>query len=56
MHLQNFKFKDQKMKKLIMDLDDTICVTVNGDYMNSLPKKGIIAKLQQYKQKVLPLL
>lgn len=39
------------MKKLIMDLDDTICVTVNGDYMNSLPKKGIIAKLQQYKQK-----
>ena len=39
------------MKKLIMDLDDTFCVTINGDYMNSLPKKGIIAKLQQYKQK-----
>ena len=25
-----------KIKKLVIDLDDTICKTINGDYLNSL--------------------
>ena len=37
------------MKRIIMDLDDTICSTENGDYENSTPKPEIIAKLRQYK-------
>ena len=38
------------MKNLIIDLDDTICSTENGNYENSIPKKGIIDKLKIYKQ------
>ena len=38
------------MKNLIIDLDDTICSTENGDYENSKLKKGIIDKLKIYKQ------
>lgn len=33
-----------------MDLDDTICTTVNGDYENSLPVDGIKEKLTHYKE------
>ena len=32
------------MKRLIMDLDDTICTTVGGDYSNSIPDKAVINK------------
>lgn len=38
------------MKRLIVDLDDTICSTINGDYQNSTPDKQLIEKLQQYKR------
>lgn len=38
-----------KMKKLIFDLDNTICRTISGDYRNSLPVSGVIEKLHQYK-------
>lgn len=36
-------------KKIIIDLDDTICVTNNGDYKNSKPKYSVIKKMQEYK-------
>jgi capsule biosynthesis phosphatase len=38
------------MKKLVMDLDDTICTTVKGDYEHSKPNKEVIEKLQKYKK------
>tara|TARA_B100000809_G_scaffold43630_1_gene37851 strand:+ start:19445 stop:19828 length:384 start_codon:yes stop_codon:yes gene_type:complete len=36
------------MKKLIMDLDDTITRTTNGDYANSKPIESVIEKLREY--------
>ena len=36
------------MKRLIVDVDDTICITENGDYKNSLPNKELIEKLRSY--------
>jgi capsule biosynthesis phosphatase len=38
------------MKRLIFDLDNTICETMNGDYENSTPKVEIISKLKEYKK------
>ncbi|MHA3893498.1 HAD family hydrolase [Acinetobacter sp. GXMZU3951] len=38
------------MKRLIMDLDDTICSTLNGDYENSYPNVEIIEKMHEYKR------
>lgn len=37
------------MKRLIFDLDNTICETHSGDYENSIPRNGVINKLKQYK-------
>lgn len=37
------------MKKIVVDLDETICFTVNGDYKNSTPNKPLIQKLIEYK-------
>ena len=37
-------------KKIIIDLDDTLCTTENGDYINSKPKKDVIDKLIEYKK------
>jgi capsule biosynthesis phosphatase len=37
------------MKRLIVDLDDTISTTENGDYLNSKPVFGLIEKLKEYK-------
>ncbi len=37
------------MKRLIFDLDDTICSTTNGDYKNSKILPGIREKLIEYK-------
>ena len=39
------------MKRLIVDLDDTICRTKNGDYINSSPRINFIKKLKDYKNK-----
>ncbi|MFM6994752.1 MAG: HAD-IIIC family phosphatase [Sediminibacterium sp.] len=39
------------MKKLIMDLDDTICSTLNGDYTNSKPNLKVIDQLKSYKNR-----
>jgi capsule biosynthesis phosphatase len=36
------------MKRLIVDLDDTISKTKNGDYFNSKPIREIVDKLKEY--------
>lgn len=33
-----------------MDLDDTICQTEQGDYVNSKPVQAVIEKMRQYKE------
>lgn len=38
-------------KVIIMDLDNTICKTIDGDYINALPDKGVIEKMRDYKRK-----
>lgn len=38
------------MKRLIMDLDDTICQTQDGNYEQSTPIAGVIEKLREYKE------
>ena len=38
------------MKRLILDLDDTICTTVNRDYRNALPDLKIIERIKAYKK------
>ncbi|MFV2030306.1 HAD-IIIC family phosphatase [Neisseria sp. S1] len=38
------------MKRLIMDLDNTITRTENSDYDNAQPIKEVIQKLHEYKQ------
>lgn len=37
------------MKKLVIDIDNTLCKTNNGDYVNSTPIIPVIEKLRQYK-------
>ncbi|WP_313569457.1 capsular biosynthesis protein [Comamonas terrigena] len=32
-----------------MDLDETICTTVNGDYANSIPKPDVIERIREFK-------
>jgi capsule biosynthesis phosphatase len=38
------------MKRLIVDLDDTISITINGDYINSKPIQPFIDILHKYKE------
>ena len=38
------------MKRIIMDLDDTICQTIDGDYRNSIPVAPVIETMQEYKR------
>ena len=40
-----------RIKKLVVDLDDTISVTENGDYKNSKPIFKTIELLKEYKAK-----
>lgn len=37
------------MKRIVMDLDETICSTLNGDYANSLPKPQVIERMREFK-------
>jgi capsule biosynthesis phosphatase len=37
------------MKRLIFDLDDTLCITPNGNYAESQPRLDVIKKLREYK-------
>ncbi len=36
------------MKRIIIDLDETICRTENGDYGNSVPVAEVVEKLRWY--------
>lgn len=36
------------MKRLIFDLDDTLCHTKDGDYKNAQPAQAMINKLRDY--------
>ncbi len=38
------------MKRLIVDLDDTVSITLEGDYINSSPVIEVIRKLKEYKE------
>lgn len=38
------------MKRIIMDLDETICSTSNGNYAESTPNDQVIEKLRQYRE------
>tara|TARA_Y100000385_G_C12653397_1_gene450505 strand:- start:63 stop:455 length:393 start_codon:yes stop_codon:yes gene_type:complete len=38
------------MKKLIVDLDHTLSITINGDYVNSKPISPMIETLVKYKE------
>lgn len=37
------------MKRIVMDLDETICSTLNGDYANSIPKPDVIERMREFK-------
>lgn len=39
------------MKKIVIDLDDTLSVTKNSDYLNATPKVDVINKLREYQSK-----
>ena len=39
------------MKRLIFDLDETLCNTIEGDYKNSIPNIEVIDKLREYKRR-----
>jgi len=36
-------------KTIVMDIDDTICTTYNGDYVNAVPNHDMITKIKLYK-------
>jgi capsule biosynthesis phosphatase len=38
------------MKRLIMDLDGTICETTDGNYSESVANLGIVERLREYKE------
>lgn len=37
------------MKKLILDLDDTLCFTESGNYSNATPNTDLIDKVREYR-------
>lgn len=39
-----------KMKRLVMDLDDTISWTEEGDYANARPVSSVVDKLHEYQK------
>jgi capsule biosynthesis phosphatase len=38
------------MKRLIIDLDQTICDSRSGDYENAIPNQQVIEKLREYRE------
>lgn len=38
------------MKRLVIDIDETICTTLHGDYKNSKPDLDVINKIREYKK------
>lgn len=43
--------KNNSLMRVIIDLDDTICKTINRDYEHSLPVAPVVAKLRQLRQR-----
>ena len=41
----------EKTTRLVVDLDNTICVTHNKDYANSTPRDDIISTLKSYNER-----
>lgn len=39
------------MKRLIVDVDDTVCVTNNGDYKSAIPIEQVIRQLREYQSR-----
>lgn len=39
------------MKRLVLDLDNTICFAKDGDYKNAVPNYDVIQKIREYKKK-----
>lgn len=39
------------MKRLVFDLDNTICIPTESDYTNAIPNLEVISKLKDYKQR-----
>ncbi|MDN7930902.1 capsular biosynthesis protein [Burkholderia metallica] len=39
------------MRRIIMDLDDTICSTRDGNYLESTPQQEVISRLHEYRAK-----
>lgn len=37
------------MKNIVIDIDDTICSTLEGDYENSVPDYSVVEVLKKYK-------
>lgn len=37
-------------KKIVIDLDDTISITENGNYSESIPNLQVVEKLKEYKE------
>lgn len=37
------------MKKIVIDVDNTICVTNDGNYRNSKPNQKIIQRIREYR-------
>ncbi|WP_277625679.1 capsular biosynthesis protein [Burkholderia stabilis] len=37
------------MRRIIMDLDDTICSTRDGNYLESTPRQEVILRLHEYR-------
>jgi capsule biosynthesis phosphatase len=37
------------MKSIVLDIDNTICTTINSDYKNSIPNIEVIEKINLYK-------
>lgn len=44
------KIMEKAMKRLVFDLDGTICNAINGDYANAMPISGVIDKIKAYKK------
>ena len=38
------------MKRLVLDLDNTISITSHGDYINAVPVEGVKEKIIEYKE------
>ena len=43
------KNKHEYPSSIVIDLDQTICFSESGDYINALPNDEVIAKLREMK-------